>query len=124
MSRVLVVTEKRSAFSGMAQAIEKEGSDIYWAKNGEESLDAVGKQPLDAVIVDESLEDMTGLALIERIVAVNPMINSALVSSLDKKAYHDASEGLGIVMQLPPEPKEADGERLMSKLNKIAGFTS
>jgi DNA-binding NtrC family response regulator len=124
VSQLLLVTKEKSTFSALTPVIEKEGGKIHWAANAEKALDAVGKNSLDAVVVDEKLEDMTGLALIEKIISVNPMINSALVSSLDKKAYHEASEGLGVLMQLPPDPTERDGEQLMSKLNQVIGFIS
>jgi hypothetical protein len=72
-------------------------------------------------VVDESLGDMTGLELVHRLVAVNPVINCALVSPLAEAAYHEASEGLGILMRLPLQPGVSDGQRLMTHLNQIVG---
>jgi DNA-binding NtrC family response regulator len=124
VSRLLLVAKEQSVFSSIVPVIEEKGGDIHWADSGEQAISAIGRKAMDAIVVDEKLEDTTGLALIEKIVSINPMINSALVSSLNEKAYHEASEGLGILMQLPPEPKETDGRRLMSKLNQILGFTT
>ena len=124
MSSLLLVAREQSRFSNIVPVIEEKGGAIHWAATGEEAMTAIGRKALDAIVVDENLEDTTGLALIKKIVAINPMINSALVSSLGEKAYHEASEGLGILMQLPPEPKESDGQRLMSKLSQILGVTS
>jgi two-component SAPR family response regulator len=42
--------------------------------------------PLDLVVVDEKLGDMTGIEFIETLVSVNPMINCAAVSP-PKKLY-------------------------------------
>ena len=66
---------------------------------------------------------MPGLQFVEQLVALNPMINCALVSSLSKEDYHEASEGLGILMALPPESTADDGARLMSHLNQIMGLS-
>lgn len=124
VSKLLLVTQKQSTFAGMLPVIEKMGGSIDWAASGQQSLQIIDQQAFDAIIVDEKIEDMTGLALIEKIVAINPMVNSALVSSLGKEDYHEASEGLGILMQLPTKPEKSDGERLMSHLSQILGFTS
>ena len=108
----------------MASEIKQQGGTIQWAATGDQALETIGKQTVDLVVTDEHLGDMTGLELIGRLVAVNPMINSAAVSSLSKEAYHEASEGLGILMQLPPSPDRADGERLMAHLNQILGLSA
>ena len=123
MTRILFVTPDRSNFADLSSEIEKQGGTIQWAASGGQALKTIGKQTVDLVVTDERLGDMTGLELVGRLVAVNPMINGAAVSSLSKEAFHEASEGLGILMQLPPRPDRADGERLMAHLNKILGLT-
>ena len=40
------------------------------------------------------------------------LINLAVVSSLSGEEFHEASEGLGILAQVPPEPTAADGKML------------
>ena len=107
----------------MSAGIEKQGGTIHWAASGDQALKTIGEQTVDLVVTDESLGDMTGLEFVKRLVAINPMINCAAVSSLSKEAYHEASEGLGILMQLPPKSGQADGERLMAHLNQILGLT-
>ncbi len=121
MTQLLFITPDRSNFSDLSPGIEKLGGTIHWAASGDTALQMIGKQTVDLVVTDENLGDMTGLEFVERLVAVNPMINSAAVSSLSQKAYHEASEGLGILMQLPPNPARADGERLMAHLNQLLG---
>ncbi len=123
MTRLLFVTPNQANFADLSAGIEKQGGTILWAASGDLALKAIVTQTVDLIVVDESLGDMTGLEFVERLVAVNPMINSAVASSLSKKAYHRASEGLGILMQLPPSPDRADGERLMEHLNQILGPT-
>ncbi len=49
----------------------------------------------------ENLGDMTGLEFIRAIVSKRPMVNCAAISSLASEDFHEASEGLGILMQLP-----------------------
>ena len=124
MTQLLFVTPDKAGLTDLAAGIEKQGGTIHWAASGNQALKTIGKQTIDLVITDEQLGDMTGLEFIKRLVTVNPMINSAAVSSLSKEAYHEASEGLGILIQLPPRPGRADGERLMAHLNQILGLTA
>lgn len=124
MSKLLLVTQNQSTFSDMVPVIEKMGGTVDWAVSGQQALERIGKQTVDAVVADESVSDMTGLELIKKIVALNPMINSVWVSSLGKEEYHEVSEGLGVLMQLPAKPERTDAERLMTQLNQIMGYVS
>jgi len=124
LTRLLCVTPNKATFADLLTEIEQQGGTIDWAASGDQALKTIRKKKFDLVITDESLGDMTGLELTKRLVAINPTINSAVVSSLSKEAYHKASEGLGILMQLPSRPNRADGQQLMTRLNQILGLTS
>lgn len=124
MTQLLFVTPEQANFADLAAEIEKRGGTIHWAVSGDQALQTIGKQTVDLVLTDETLGDMTGLEFIKQLVTLNPMINCAAVSSLSKAVYHEASEGLGILMQLPPKPDQADGKRLMKHLNQILGLTA
>lgn len=119
MTQLLLVTTDRARFAKLPAAMASKGAIIHWADSGAQALDAIAKKPIDLVLADENLGDMDGLSFAKRLVAANPLINCALVSSLSENAYHDASEGLGILMQLPPNPEAEDGLRLMVHLNQI-----
>lgn len=124
MTQLLFVTRDQANFSDLSAGIENQGVTIHWAASGDQALKTIGIQSIDLVLTDETLGDMTGLDLIKRMVAINSMINYAAVSSLSKEAYHEASEGLGILMQLPATPGRADGQRLMAHLNQIQDLSS
>jgi hypothetical protein len=48
-----------------------------------------------------------------------PMVNCAAVSSLVSEDFHEQSEGLGILMQLPVRPGQEHAEILLGKLKSI-----
>lgn len=123
MTRLLFVTPDRSTFAELSSEIEKQSGTISWAATGRQARETIRETALDLVLTDERLDDMSGLELIKRVTADNPMVNCAVISSLSEAAYHEASEGLGILMQLPPNPVGADGKRLMTHLNQILGLT-
>jgi CheY-like chemotaxis protein len=124
LTRLLLVTPDQANFSELSAEIEKQGASVSRAASGRQALEMLTETAFDLVLTDEALGDMPGLEFISRQVAVNPMTNCAAVSSLSPKAYHEASEGLGILMQLPPKPGAADGQRLMAHLNQILGLTA
>jgi predicted Fe-Mo cluster-binding NifX family protein len=119
LTQLLFVTTQKDRFAAMQEVIQARNGSVAWATSGLQALEILQKTPADLVVVDENLGDMPGLTFVERLVAVNPMINSALVSSLSEKKYHEASEGLGVLMQLPIKPDRGDAERLMDRLNQI-----
>ena len=119
---VILGTADNTRLVEVAHGIEPSGAAIVWAPSGQAVLEAIVANPVDLVVADEDLGDMPGLALVKQLVRTNPLINCALVSSLTPEEYHEASEGLGLLMQLPPEPSIADGQQVMARMNQILGI--
>ena len=120
MIRLLLVTQAKDSFAGMALALErKDEVRLSWAQSGGKALDMVADTPVDLVVTDEFLGDMTGLELAERMLSVNPMIHCAAVSTLSPKQFHEASEGLGVLAQLPAGPGKEQAEALVQRLIDI-----
>ncbi len=69
---------------------------------------------------------MTGLKLAAKLLTVNPMINCTAVSSLSSAEFHEASEGLGLLSQLPANPGREQAEELLRLIkdqkNQLAGI--
>lgn len=92
------------------------------AATGAAGLEHLQGKPMDMVIVDEQLDDMSGIDFVKQLVMVNPLVNTAIVGELPKKDFHEATEGLGVLMQLPRHPQERDAEDLLDLLAKISGL--
>lgn len=123
MPSILIVTTKKDDFSVFAAALkEHDGVDLSWAESGSKALDTASGQAFDLMVTDEELGDMTGLELALKLLSVNPMINSTSVSSLSTKDFHEASEGLGLVMQLSSPPGRHEAGKLLERLKKIMGL--
>ncbi len=121
MLSVLLASSYTNALSDLASALIKHDHvDISRAESGKEALDMVSGKNYDLVVADEKISDMTGLEFVKRLVTVNPMVNSAVVGRLSEEEFHEAGEGLGLLMQLPPLPGEMEAENLMRCLKKIS----
>ena len=120
MIKILLVTSEREPFSEFAAVLkQKDDVELSWAATGQEALEAISDNPVDLVVVNENIGDMTGIEFMKKLLSINPMINSAAVSLLAPEEFHEASEGLGVLMQLPVSPGKLDAENLLQRLNDL-----
>ena len=96
---------------------------IEHATSGKEALSIITRKSCHLVIADENLDDMTGLAFIEKMISINPMINSAVASPLSPEEFHEVSEGLGVMMQLSLQPEKQEIQRLLEQVKAIIQLT-
>ena len=122
MIHVLIVGGTCFSSSDFTTRLDENGVETTCLVSGREALTAVSEKMFDLLVVYENLGDMTGLELIKSVVASQPMLNCAAVSSLLPDAFHEASEGLGILMQLPVEPGKQEADQLLEQLKKIQSF--
>ncbi|MEN8245861.1 MAG: response regulator [Thermodesulfobacteriota bacterium] len=119
MMEILLAGGNLASMPAFKTALEENGALVTCLDSGQQTLDTVSEKTFDLLVADETLGDMAGLELIESVIMTQPMLNCAAVSSLSKEDYHEASEGLGVLMQLPSEPGKEDADALMKHLNKI-----
>jgi response regulator RpfG family c-di-GMP phosphodiesterase len=74
---------------------------------------------VDLVITDETLTDMSGRDLVEQVTMKSPMTNCVAASTLSPDQFHEAYEGLGVLMQLPLTPDAESGDKLVRVLKKL-----
>jgi len=120
MLKLLLVSPNKASLSGLASALAEHGDvDLSWAESGEKALEIASDIAIDLVVTDERLGDMTGLEFAGRLLSVNPIINCASVSRLSPEDFHEVSEGLGLMAQLPIQPSKEDAEKLLQRLRNL-----
>lgn len=125
MIKILLVTSERESFSEFVSALAKNDDvELSWAANGQEALEEIPDNPVDLVVVNENIGDMTGIEFMIKLLMINPMINCAAVSSRSHEEFHEASEGLGVLMQLPVSPAEFEAEDLLKRLKNLKDLTA
>ncbi len=120
---VLLVSQKKASLSHLAKVFDGDNIETVWAYSGDMALSMISDKAFDLVITDEKLGDMSGLEFAVKLVSINPMINCAAVSSLSAKEFHEKSEGLGLLMQLPPIPGKEHARDLLQHLKNILDLT-
>ncbi len=123
MGETVIVTNYRERFTVLAGALRAElNSSIGWEDSLEGAKSRTSSMVPDLMVIDEEVAGVSNLEIARHIVRKNAMINMAVVSSLAPEAFHEASEGLGIVAQLPPIPGKDDISALIRAMQRIAPF--
>lgn len=123
MIQALLVSCDKGGFPHLESVMTNNDAAISRAESGADALAKIADQFYHLVVVDEKLPDMTGLELAEKTILKNPMSNVALVSTLSQEDFHEASEGLGLLMQLSPQPDRKEAEILLKHLKSILQAT-
>lgn len=117
---VLIVAKNIKQFSTFIRGLQRLSTiELVEATTGAEGFLSLQGKQIDLVIVDEQFDDMSGIAFVKQLVKINPLVNTAMVSTLADHDFHEATEGLGVLMQLPVAPGEKDAEALLGILEKI-----
>jgi DNA-binding response OmpR family regulator len=109
----------QASLTALKAGLAKSDVQIIRAESGGIGLSMIAEDNFDLVVAAENIGDMTGLEFIRAIVAKRPMVNCAAVSSLTPEDFHEASEGLGILMQLPVRPGQEHADMLLGQLKNI-----
>lgn len=110
---ILIVTRRALELAPFADALARgTGLDLRFT-DGWANAQAVSQELAPAfAVLDEGLRGGPPLELARQIIQKNAAINLAVVSPLAPEAFHEASEGLGILASVPAPPTERDGEAL------------
>ena len=119
MIRIMLAGRDQTSLAALEAGLTKGDVHISRAESGGSGLSKIAEGNFDLVVADENLGDMTGLEFIRAVVAKRPMVHCAAVSSLTPEDFHEAGEGLGILMQLPAHPGQDHAEMLLGQIKSI-----
>ena len=117
MFKIVFLINEKQDFARLAQGFRKvPDCSMEWAESIEEVVKKITAHFSGLVIVDEKVNGFSNLEIARQMVLANPMIHLALVSSLSHDAFHEASEGLGLMDQLPLQPDKGQADNLLQGL--------
>lgn len=118
--QILIVTRRAPELSAFADALAMNtGLELRFTNGWANALATVKTIPPAFVVIDEGLNGGPPLDLARQLVLVNAMVNVAVVSPLDAEAFHEASEGLGILAPVPVRPTARDGAALAEVFRRL-----
>ena len=119
MLTILLASRDKTSMAALKAGLEENDVQTTWVETGGYALSMIAERDFDLVITDENLGDMTGLEFIKTVITQKPMVNCAAVSTLLPDDFHEASEGLDILLQLPVRPGPEYAKELLGHLKKI-----
>lgn len=124
MLRILVVTSRPQGLDSFVRTLASDpGVRLQAVASGAEALDVVRTSPPHLALIDADLPDTESMSLVQKLLMVNAMVNTAVVSPLSEGAFHEASEGLGVLAGVPIEPGKEDAEMVLSRLRSVMGLS-
>lgn len=120
MARIMLVGGNPASLKALGIRLEKRDEiELLYAASKKEALERVEEKVIDVVVTDEELVDAEPLSLVTELMQTRPLINCAMVNSLSPEDFHEYTEGLGVFMQLPPNPGEKEAEKMLEILDSI-----
>lgn len=120
MSSIVLVSKDSQLFAEVVPVLQDvDGVTVTQLSSGEDLLSMVSKTKVDVVVLGDELADNSGLKFSGTLMKKHPLINCAIVSGLPPKQFHEETEGLGIFMQLPLQPKVEDAKKMLELLESI-----
>jgi DNA-binding response OmpR family regulator len=125
MLNIILVSSREKTLVPFVEALSSDQDiRLNMFDSGAAVLTQVRHQAPHLVIIDDHLDDQAPLDLISELLQLNAMINIAMVSTMDDDAFHEATEGLGLLPRLPSPPEAADASTLLTRLRALPGLIS
>jgi two-component system response regulator PilR (NtrC family) len=80
-ARILVVDDERSMRELLAIVLGREGYEVVVAENGRQAVDELERRPVDLLISDIHMPDMTGLDVLRTAKGLNPDLAGIMVTA-------------------------------------------
>ena len=120
MTEIMLVDGSDKELEQLRIALETQSTvTTRVCRTGSEALKSAREQKTDVAIISSALGDGDGLLFAREFTKAQPLVNCALVSSLEPETFHEATEGLGVFMQLPENPGPAEAENMLQLLESI-----
>lgn len=124
MLRIVFAVSRPEIMRSFTEALSSDPDvSLERVSSGAEALQAVRRDSPHLVIIDSPLPDMEPLELVSKLLTVDAMVNTAVVSHLPDDAFHEATEGLGVLCRVPAEPSEEDAAALLDNLKRVLKMT-
>jgi DNA-binding response OmpR family regulator len=122
MLNIILATNRPEALHAFTETLSSDPEvHLKCVNSGTEALEAVSTFSPHLVVIDSYLPDIEPLSLVRKLLRVNAMVNTAVISPLAGEEFHEASEGLGVLGQLSVKPGSSDAAVLLQNLRNVIG---
>jgi DNA-binding NtrC family response regulator len=120
MLSILLVGKESASLAGLAEELTTNDKiNVSQVASGREVMEVIENSKVDVVVTAEDLADGPALSFVQELIKKQPLINCAMVSALASENFHEATEGLGVFMQLPVHPAAEEAVKMVKLLESI-----
>jgi hypothetical protein len=120
MLSIVFVTPEPNNFRNLAKHLESIPQvQISWVKDRQGAIKIASTATPALMILDAGPDDKSVFQMVRGLIMVNAGIPIAVVSPMSEPEFEAASEGLGILARLTPNPGKSEAQMLISKLNLL-----
>ena len=116
---MVILTDRKESLLEFAQGL---GGDVEWATAADDVLSRAKTPPWQLVVVDEMMPGMKYKTFLMDLLRVNAMLNTVVITDMDEEAFHEDSEGLGVLCTVPGNPGREHGVKAMDRLCQLLGL--
>lgn len=130
MEKIIVLDDDQSIRETLTNFLKKQKFNVLSAEDGEKGLELIKKELPDLVISDYKMPGMTGIAVLEKIKAIDPNIHFIIITAFDdmqttveamqKGAYDFIEKPLEIEKLKLTIKRAIDNKKLSDKLEIIS----
>lgn len=118
--KIILASDASQRLASLAAGLRTDaGAELYQAESTGEVMELLNVESIELVIIDEALSDMQGMELARLLAEQQPFVNCILVSRLPADEFHERTEGLGVLMQLPSPPEMESARSIVTHLSAI-----
>ena len=123
MIKVLLVTGDARGLAQFEAALkDKQRVVVKQVASAAEATEVLESGWASVVVFAAELADGPALPAVKGVMKRFPLVNCAMVSPLPAAEFHEATEGLGLFMQLPVDPGAAEAAEMVALLDKITAL--
>ena len=120
MSSIVLVTPEPNNFLKLAKQLKPTPQvQISFVKTKAEAIKIASTTTPALMILDAQEDDKAVFGMVRDLIMVNAAIPIAVVSQMPEQEFEAASEGLGILARLKPNPGRSEAQMLISKLKML-----
>ena len=119
---IVIATPQSGELDDFIRALEsKPDVTVHRSLDAASTLEAVRRNRPGLVVADARLDDNDGVGLVQDIIGIDAMACIALVSDLPDQQFHDVTEGLGLLMQVPVVAGKEEADALWAYFCQVSG---
>jgi CheY-like chemotaxis protein len=117
---IVLVTDRPEQLKGFFENLLQESAlHVQVVESAQAAVEAVGYSAPLLVVVDHQVGTVSGLEIVRHLLSVDAFVHTAVLSDLDDTAFHEQSEGLGILCKLPILPGRQETRDLIERFRQM-----